>query len=570
MNSIIEKIGQIGIVPVVALDRAEDAKPLAEALINGGIACAEVTFRTAAAEEAIRIMSENFPEMLIGAGTVLTTEQADRAVAAGAKFIVSPGLNPTVVEHCLAKGIDILPGCATPSDIEKALELGLDTVKFFPAEAAGGLKMIKAMSAPYGGIKFMPTGGINAANLRSYLDFPKVIACGGSWMVDKKLVAAGNFDEVTRLSKEAVAIAKGEKQECACSPAKKAELPQNSGKTKRVVTFGELMLRLAPEGYFRFVQADRYGATYGGGEANVAVSLAGFGVDAAFVSKLPKHEIGQAGVNSLRRFGVDTDDIVRGGDRVGIYFLEKGASQRPSKVIYDRAGSAIATASEDDFDWEDILEGTDWFHFTGITPALSDSVARICLKAVKVARAKGITVSCDLNYRNKLWSREKAGKVMAELMQYVDVCIANEQDADDVFGIKASGTDVTTGKVNHDGYREVAGKLADRFGFKQVAITLRTSVSANDNNWAAMLYAGGEYYFSKSYPIHIVDRVGGGDSFGAGLIYANLSGYAPADAIEFAVAASCLKHSIEGDYNMVTVDEVKKLAGGDGSGRVQR
>ncbi len=339
---------------------------------------------------------------------------------------------------------------------------------------------------------------------------------------------------------------------------------------KRVVTFGEIMLRLAPEGYYRFVQAEKFGATFGGGEANVAVSLANFGMDAVFVSKVPKHEIGQACVNSLRRFGVDTDEILRGGDRLGIYYLEKGASQRPSKVIYDRAGSAISQATKEEFDWDDILEGADWFHFTGITPALGSNVADICLEAVKAARAKGITVSCDLNYRNKLWSKEKAGEVMGELCKYVDVCIANEQDADDVFGIKAGNTDVTTGKVNHEGYKDVAKQLAERFGFKKVAITLRSSISANDNNWAGMLYDGKDFYFSRSYPVHIVDRVGGGDSFGGGLIYASLENYSGQDTIEFAVAASCLKHSIEGDYNMVSVDEVKKLAGGDASGRVQR
>ena len=338
----------------------------------------------------------------------------------------------------------------------------------------------------------------------------------------------------------------------------------------KVITFGEIMLRLAPEGYYRFVQAEKYGATYGGGEANVAVSLANYGMDAAFVTKLPKHEIGQAGVNALRRYGVDTSYIVRGGDRVGIYYLEKGASQRPSKVIYDRAHSSIADASADDFDWDRIFADADWFHFTGITPALSDTMADICLTAVKAAKEKGITVSCDLNYRNKLWSREKAGKVMGEICKYVDVCIANEEDASDVFGIKASDTDVTTGKVNHEGYKDVARQLSERFGFQKVAITLRGSISANDNNWAAMLYDGNDCYFSKNYLIHIVYRVGGGDSFGAGLIYACLNGFAPQDSIEFAVAASCLKHSIEGDFNMVSVDEVKKLSGGDGSGRVQR
>jgi len=339
---------------------------------------------------------------------------------------------------------------------------------------------------------------------------------------------------------------------------------------KRVVTFGEIMLRLAPEGYYRFVQAETFGATYGGGEANVAVSLANFGLDAAFVTKLPKHDIGQAAVNSLRRFGVNTSKIVRGGSRVGIYFLEKGASQRPSKVVYDRAGSAIATADKEDFDWDEIFSGVDWFHFTGITPALGGNVANICLDACKAAKKLGLTVSCDLNYRKNLWSREQAGSVMAGLMEYVDVCIANEEDAADVFGIHAANTDVTTGKVDHDGYKDVAKQLSERFGFKKVAITLRESISANDNNWAAMLYCGGENFFSKKYAVRIVDRVGGGDSFGAGLIYSMLQGASDAEALEFAVAASCLKHTIEGDFNQVSVDEVKKLSGGDGSGRVQR
>lgn len=339
---------------------------------------------------------------------------------------------------------------------------------------------------------------------------------------------------------------------------------------KKVITFGEIMLRLAPEGYYRFVQADTYGAAFGGGEANVAVSLANYGFDAGFVTKLPSHEIGQAAVNSLRRYGVDTSLIARGGDRVGIYYLEKGASQRSSKVIYDRAGSSIAAASPSDFDWKDIFEGAEWFHFTGITPALNDTVADICLEACKAAKKAGVTISCDLNYRNKLWSKEKAGKVMAQLCKYVDICIANEEDASDVFGIKAANTDVTAGTVNHEGYKDVAKQLADEFGFSTVAITLRESISANDNLWSAMLYNGTDYYFSKKYSMHIVDRVGGGDSFGGGLIAASLNGYAPQQIIEFAVAASCLKHSIEGDFNMVSMDEVSKLAGGDGSGRVQR
>lgn len=338
----------------------------------------------------------------------------------------------------------------------------------------------------------------------------------------------------------------------------------------KVITFGEIMLRLAPENYLRFVQSEKYEATFGGAEANVAVSLANYGVNAAFVTKLPEHEIGQSAVNSLRKFGVDTSLIVRGGKRVGIYYCEKGASQRPSKVIYDRAGSSIAEAKASDFNWAKIFKGADWFHFTGITPALSDSMAKITLKAVTEAKKRGIIVSCDLNFRKKLWSKEKAGEVMGEICKYVDYCIANEEDAKDVFGIEAENTDINTGKLNADGYISVAKKLTEKFGFKGVAITLRESLSAFDNNWSAMLYTDGKAYFSKKYAIHIIDRVGGGDSFGGGLIYSLREGYDPQKAIEFAVAASCLKHSIEGDFNLVSKAEVETLANGNASGRVLR
>ena len=339
---------------------------------------------------------------------------------------------------------------------------------------------------------------------------------------------------------------------------------------KRIITFGEIMLRLNPEGYRRFVQANVFEASYAGGEANVAVSLANYGMDAAFVSKVPAHEIGQAAVNALRTYGVDTKHMIRGGDRLGVYYIEKGASQRASKVIYDRAGSAVALSKKEEYDWDAIFEGADWFHWTGITPALGGDLPEICLAACKAAKAKGITVSCDLNYRGKLWSREKAKEIMSTLVPYVDVCIANEEDAKDVFGIEAENTDIHAGKLNHDGYISVAKQIADQFGCKAVAITLRTSLSANDNDWAGMLYTGGEAYFSPSYRIHIVDRVGGGDSFGGGLIYAMLAEKAPQDVINFAVAASCLKHTIDFDFNQVSVKEVEALAGGNATGRIQR
>lgn len=338
----------------------------------------------------------------------------------------------------------------------------------------------------------------------------------------------------------------------------------------KVITFGEIMMRLNPSAYLRFVQADSFEASYAGGEANVAVSLANYGRDAWFVTKLPDTDIGQCAVNALRRYGVQTGGIVRGGPRIGIYFLEKGASQRGSKVIYDRAGSSIALASRADFDWNAILDGADWFHFTGITPALGGELPEICLDALKACRDKGVKTSCDLNYRGKLWTREKAGTVMAALMPYVDVCVANEEDAADVFGIRAANSDVNEGKLDRGGYTDVARQLQERFGFKAVAITLRGSLSANDNDWAGMFYREGQAYFSQSYRIHLVDRVGGGDSFGGALIHALLKNSPPQEAIDFAVAASCLKQTIEQDFNHVSEKEVLTLAGGNASGRVQR
>ncbi len=340
----------------------------------------------------------------------------------------------------------------------------------------------------------------------------------------------------------------------------------------KIVTFGEIMMRLNPEGYTRFVQAERFEASYAGGEANVAVSLANFGLDAAFVTKLPANPLGEAARNAVRRFGVETKDIVWGGPRLGVYFVEKGASQRASKVVYDRAGSSIALARCGDFDWAKILKGVRWFHFTGITPALGGDLPAICLDALKWCRAHRITVSCDLNYRGKLWTKAEAGACMEKLVPYVDVLIANEADAADVFGIVGKGSDVERGRLDKAGYVSVAEQLIARFGCKKVAITLRTSLSAFDNLWAGMLYdaKAKKAVFSTEYKLHIVDRVGGGDSFGGGLIYALATGRGPQASIDFAVAASALKHSIEHDFNLVSVAEVEALAAGNGTGRVQR
>jgi len=341
--------------------------------------------------------------------------------------------------------------------------------------------------------------------------------------------------------------------------------------TKKVVTFGEIMLRLSTPGHSRFTQTDSFDVTYGGGESNVAVSLAHFGLNAYYVTKVPNNPIGQSAINHVRRFGVNTDYIARGGERLGIYFLESGAAQRPSKVVYDRANSSISQAKPEDFDWRKIFEGADWFHWTGITPAVSDSAAVCVLEACKVAKEMGVTVSCDLNYRKKLWTKDKAKEVMTGLMEYVDVCIGNEEDAADIFGIKAAHSDITKGELHTEGYKDVARQLQEQFKFKYVAITLRESFSASHNGWSALLYDGKDFYQPRRYDITpIVDRVGGGDSFGAGLIYSLVTGKEPQAAINFAVAASCLKHTIPGDFNLVTVDEVELLARGDASGRVQR
>ena len=341
---------------------------------------------------------------------------------------------------------------------------------------------------------------------------------------------------------------------------------------KRVLSFGEILLRLAAPGYTRLFQKDSLDATFCGGEANVAVSLAIFGLDSKFLTKLPDTDVGIAAANSMRYFGVDTSKIIYGPGRMGLYYLEKGASQRPSKVIYDRAGSTIATAQRTDFDWDSLMQNVDWFHWTGINPALSDELAEICLEACKEAKKRGITISCDLNYRANLWSSEKAQQVMPCLMPYVDVCVANEEDAEKVLGIKSADTDVATGKLNKAGYQQVAEQICGRFGCKYVAITLRESYSANRNGWSAMLYnaASGKSRFSKTYDIQIVDRVGGGDSFTAALIYSLITGKEEQETVEFAAAASCLKHTMEGDYNRTTVKDVEKLMRSGGSGRVER
>jgi 2-dehydro-3-deoxygluconokinase len=340
--------------------------------------------------------------------------------------------------------------------------------------------------------------------------------------------------------------------------------------SKKVVTLGEIMLRLSTPGFERFVQSDSFDVTYGGGEANVAAAICNYGLNGTFVSKVPDNAIGQAAINHLRRYGVDTQFVARGGKRLGIYFLETGAAMRASQVIYDRAGASIAEATVADFDFDKIFDGADWFHTTGITPALSDSCAAVAEAALKAAKAKGITTSIDLNYRKKLWSKEKAREVMSKLCQYVDVCIGNEEDAETTLGFKSAGTDITKGELNLEGYKDVFRQMKEKFNFKYIASTLRESHSASDNGWSALVYDGKDFHHTRQYEVRIVDRVGSGDSFASGFIYGLVSGMAMKDAAEFGVGASAMKHTIPGDLNHVTVKEVTDLVKGDASGRVQR
>ncbi len=340
----------------------------------------------------------------------------------------------------------------------------------------------------------------------------------------------------------------------------------------KVVSFGEIMLRLSPDGYYKLFQKPELNTSFCGAEANVAVALSNFGDEAEFVTALPDNDIGRAACRELMRYGVKTDNIVYMGDRLGIFFAEKGASQRPSKVIYDRKNSAIALAEPSSFDWEKIFDGADWFHITGITPALSDSLAKISVDAVKAAKKAGLTVSCDINYRSKLWSAQKARPVMTEIMQYVDVCIGNEEDAEIVFGIKAGTTDVTKGQLDTDGYKKSLQTVAETFGCKIVAYSQRKSYSASDNGWSGIIYDDEkkQVYTSAQYDIRITDRIGGGDAFASGLIYALHNNISPANAIETAAAAGCLDQTLEGDFCLFGINDVIDLAGGNSSGRVKR
>jgi len=537
----------------------------------------EIALRSPYAEKGIKEVMDRYPDALILAGTVMTEKQAEKVIGLGAAGVVSADYIPGVVEACIKKDILCVPGGL--SDIGKQLVqkaegygLSLDALrkkhpyqwvyKLFPAFSGDrdNMALKKAWEGPYRDITVFYTGGINLENLEQANAFdPEGIFCASA--LTKNISDPDLMKKDISLWKNVLSPGRAVR--------KKKTVPKK-GPVPKVVTFGEIMLRLSPDKGFRLENADTLNIHFGGAEANVAVSLARFGMGSFFVSSVPKNDIGDAAVNTLKEFGVDTRFIKRSGDRLGIYYLEHGLGPRPSKVVYDRKGSSVSQILPDAFDWEEILQDAQWFHWTGITPALGDSVEKCLCRGLKTAKDLGVIVSADLNYRKKLWDEPKAQAVMTKLMEYTDIMIGNEEDSTCVFGIKPEKSDVSKGKLDAEGYKQMMETLCRRFDLEKAAITLRESLSATENNWSACLFNGKEFITGPKYKVWITDRVGTGDAFAAGLIFSLLKGENDKKALEFGIASAVLKHTVYGDFNIVSVREVERLARGETHGRVRR
>jgi len=540
----------------------------------------EIALRSEFAIDGLKAILRKYPEALILAGTVMTPQQAELAIKAGAAGVVSADYIPGVVKICVENDIMCIPGGLSDAGkqlVQKAESYGcsLDELhqkypyqwvyKLFPAFAGEvvNVDISQSLKGPYKGLTVVYTGGITLDTMKEAVKKdPEGIFCASA--------LTKHLDQPELMKKEVKNWKDALKSEPP-QPEKKARARKvEKTSAPRAVTFGELMVRLSPPSGVRLQQAQNLDVNFGGAEANVAVSLARFGIEAAFVTALPENELGENAIDVLRQNGVDTRCIVRKGKRIGIYYLEHGSGPRPSKVIYDREGSAFSEIKPADLDWERILDNSQWFHWTGITPALSDSAAASLREGLEVAKRKRITISTDLNFRLKLWSEEKAREVMTGLMAFVDVLFGNEEDPIRVFGLRPRKTDVVAGKLDIEGYREVAKELVKRFGFKKVAISLRQSISASENVWSACLFDGKSFYKNPQHRVWIVDRVGTGDAFAAGVIFSLLKGRTDQQALHFGVAAACLKHSIYGDFNLASEEEVERVASGVTSGRVQR
>jgi len=573
---LIERLKRHRLIALLSAESADQALAAYEALDPLGITL-EIAFRTAAAAEGLRTILARHPGALVLAGTVMTKAQAEEAIAAGAAGIVSADFVPAVVAACVRADVMSLPGGLADAGKQLALKAELYgcglaelkekypyqwSYKLFPAVSGerDNMGLAEAWRGPFKGLTVVYTGGITLDNLAALAGRdPDGIFCASA-LARKPEDPADMAEEARRW---VAVLESGKKAEPPIAPPK-------AGPSGPVVTFGEVLLRLSPPGFERFSQARSFEAAFGGAEMNAACSFAQLGLPSRFVTALPSHDIGRAAESFLRACGVDTSFILRRSGRLGIYYCERGAAQRPSQVIYDRAGSVLAEVEPGAFDWDKIFDGAVWFHWSGITPALSPSAAAATAEAVRAAKRAGATVSVDLNYRRKLWPRESARAMMTPLLEFTDVAFANEEDAADIFGIAAPGADAAAGRLESEGYRHVAEELARRFGLRKTAITLRESLSASVNRWSGCLWNGRDFFRSRVYDILVVDRIGSGDAFSSAFIGAHLAGKSDPEALEFAAAASCLKHSIPGDVNRVAVEEVEALAGGSGSGRVER
>jgi len=576
------------LVALLAPECPDDCLAAYELLSAHGVIL-EIALRTDAAEEGFRAVTGAHPDALLLAGTVMTPGQAERALAAGAAGIVSADYVPEVVDLCCERDVLCLPGGLADAGKQlarKAAAYGLSLeelharhpwqwgYKLFPAFAGttDNTGLARAWRGPYRDLLVVYTGGVTRDTL------PRIAAADTGAVVCASALAA-HLDDPERTASEIAhwrAVLAGSEDETApaapvrTAVARTAPAHLDGAPGPRLVTCGELMLRLSPPAGVRLRNAGSLAVHFGGAAANVAASVAGFGLEADFVSALPENELGLSARRTLRAHGIGTGAVRAGQGRMGIYYLEHGSGPRPSKVVYDRAGSAFARLQPGDIDWSGILEGAAWFHWTGITPALGDNVAAFLREGLETARELGVKVSADLNYRSRLWTPERAREVMTSLMPYVDLLIANEEDPEKVFGLRAEKSDVEAGDIDVEAYGTLAAGLIERFAFETVAITLRESVSASHNRWSAGLHDGRHFHHSPVYEVPVIDRVGAGDAFAAGLIYGLLSGKEAPDALTFAVAAGALKHSIVGDFNLVDAGEVARLAAGSASGRVIR
>lgn len=577
---IFKKLKQARLVALLNPKSAEECVDTYEICEELGIIL-EIAFRSEHALGGIKAILDKYPAALILAGTVMTRRQAEQAIEAGITGVVSADYIPEVIDICVREDVMGIPGGL--SDVGKQLvqkaegygcsfeELRKNypyqwVYKLFPAFSGriANIDLAKAWRGPFKDLTVVYTGGMTLETLKQATQKdPQGIFCAS--------VLAKYIDDPEKMKAEINRWKEALKPDSAQKKEKPIpEKPIAPIQMPKIVTFGEMMVRLSPPKGVRLQQAKKFDVHFGGAEANVSVSLAQFGMNACFISAFPNNDLGDNALGTLKSFGVDTQFIVRKGKRMGIYYLEHGHGSRPSKVLYDRAFTAVSELKPEDVDWEKALDRARWFHWTGITPALSDSLLATLRNGLEMAKKKGITVSADLNFRKKLWSEENTRDIMTSLMPYVDVLFGNEEDPTRVFGIQPEGTDVESGKLSIEGYKKLTKELMDRFGFKKVAITLRENISASENFWSACLFDGEKFIQGPRYHVQIVDRVGTGDAFASGLIYSLLQGKKDREALSFGIAAACLKHSIWGDFNIVSVEEVERLAAGDTTGRVQR